>query len=92
MTAAPLNAVLTTFSNAADEEVAAAELAEKAEPKNGAILDTLAHLVYENGDLDRAIELQKRAVKNAGPQLDEIEPFLKELEAKKKKKESDEGS
>ena len=34
MTAAPPNAVLSTFSNAADEEVAAAELAAKLKNPN----------------------------------------------------------
>ncbi|MDG1873192.1 MAG: redoxin domain-containing protein [Mariniblastus sp.] len=76
----------------------AAEYAAKAEPKNGAILDTLAHFTYlVDEDLDKAIEIQKRAVANAGPQVDDIKPFLDELlkekktgkKKKKKKTESD---
>ena len=59
----------------------AAELGVKSSPKNGAILDTLAHLLYETGDLDRAIEVQEMAVENAGEMIDDIEPFLKKLKA-----------
>ena len=57
-------------------------------PEDGAILDTLAHLLYETGDLDRAIEVQEKAVENAGEMIDEIQPFLKQLQAEKKKKEA----
>lgn len=65
--------------------------AAKAEPKNGAILDTLAHYIYiVDEDLDRAIEVQRKAVKNAGQQLENLRPFLTELlrekETGKKKK------
>ena len=76
----------------------AAEYAAKAEPKSGAILDTLAHYIYiVDEDLDKAIETQKKAVEFAGPQLAEIKPFLDELmkekktgkKPKKKKVESD---
>ena len=47
----------------------------------------LAHLVYAGGDLDRAIELQEKAVKFAGSQAAEIEPFLEKLRTEKSKKE-----
>jgi thiol-disulfide isomerase/thioredoxin len=76
----------------------AAEYAAKAEPKSGAILDTLAHLIYVvDQDLDRAIEIQKKAVEHAGPQLRELHSFLNQLKKeketgkkpKKKKTESD---
>ena len=74
-----------------------AEYAAKAEPESGAILDTLAHMVYVvEGDLDRAIEVQTKALEHAGAQKGEIEPFLKQLkkeketgEKPKKKKKSD---
>ena len=65
----------------------AAEVAVKAAPEEGAVLDTLAHLVYAGGDLDRAIELQEKAVKFAGSQAAEIEPFLEKLRTEKSKKE-----
>ncbi len=76
-----------------DEEMlqaamAAAEMGVKNAPEDGAILDTLAHLLYETGDLDRAIEVQEKAVENAGEMIDEIQPFLKQLQAEKKKKEA----
>jgi thiol-disulfide isomerase/thioredoxin len=63
-----------------------AEMAVKAEPENGAILDTLAHLVYEQGDIDRAIELQEKAVKfcDDNEMLADMEKFLEELKSKKK--------
>jgi len=65
--------------------------AAKAEPKSGAILDTLAHYIYiVDEDLDKAIEVQRKAVEHAGEQLEEIQPFLDELlkekETGKKKK------
>ena len=68
-----------------------AEYAAKAEPKSGAILDTLAHYIYiVDEDLDEAIKVQKKAVEHAGSQLDDIKPFLDELlkekETGKKKK------
>lgn len=74
-----------------DKEVLAAatelaELAVKAEPENGAILDTLAHLVCEQGNLDRAIELQEKAVKVVDDESRaDVEAYLEELKAKKEK-------
>ena len=67
---------------------AAAEMAEKAlkfRPKSGAVNDTVAHFVYLlDGDLDRAIKLQKFAIKNsADTQLEELEDFLKFLKKEK---------
>lgn len=64
--------------------VVAAEQAVALEPNNGGILDTLAHLYDLQGELDKAIETQKKAVENAGDLEDELQGFLKELEAKKK--------
>ena len=68
-----------------------AEYAAKAEPESGAILDTLAHYIYVvDEDLDKAIEVQRKAVEYAGVQLEDIKPFLDELlkekETGKKKK------
>lgn len=62
-----------------------AEAAVKADPDNGAILDTLAHFIYVvDGDLDKAIEVQKKAIANGGPQRNELTAFLKQLMEEKK--------
>ena len=46
-----------------------AQMAADAMPESGAILDTLAHLVYVvDEDLDKAIEIQEQAVRHAGSQ------------------------
>lgn len=58
---------------------AAAEKAVKAQPKNAAILDTLAHLVYVGGDLQRAIKIQTDAVKYQDPPSEDISSFLQKL-------------
>lgn len=69
---------------------AAVVVAEKAvakSPDSGPILDTLAHLVYTQGNLDRAIELQSKAVKNAPEGMQEdLQAFLDELKKEKAKK------
>lgn len=57
----------------------AAELAVAASPTDGAILDTLGHLLYQSGNIDRAIEIQTRAVENASEMKAEIEPLLKKM-------------
>jgi tetratricopeptide (TPR) repeat protein len=66
---------------------AAAEKAVESDPENGMILDTLAHLLHMQGDLDRAIELQTKAVDNAGdaPEsaVEEMSAFLKKLKKEK---------
>lgn len=87
-----------------DEVLAAAkkmaEAAVKAEPDSGAILDTLAHLIYVvDGDLEKAIEIQTKAVESATSEDEaaQLKPFLEQLKeekksgkkAKKKKSESD---
>lgn len=64
------------------------EMAEKAlefSPNSGAVNDTVAHFVYLlDGDLDRAIKLQKFAIKNsADTQLEELDDFLKFLKKEK---------
>lgn len=62
----------------------AAEKAVAKEPDNGPILDTLAHLTYLAGNLDRAIELQTKAIKSAPDQLKEdMQAFLDELKKEK---------
>jgi len=67
--------------------VVAAEKAVAKEPENGPILDTLSHLVYTQGNLDRAIELQTKAVKNAPAEMKEdLQAFLDELKQEKSKK------
>jgi thiol-disulfide isomerase/thioredoxin len=63
----------------------AAEKAVKLDPNNGAVLDTLAHLVYFQGDLDKAIEIQTKAAK-LEPGVDEIESFLERLKKEKASK------
>ena len=59
-----------------------AEKALKFHPKSGAVNDTMAHFAYLlDGDLERAIKLQKIAIENSGDtQADELEKFLKFLE------------
>jgi thiol-disulfide isomerase/thioredoxin len=70
--------------------LAAAERAVDAEPKNSAIIDTLAHLVHLSGDLDRAITLQTDAVKNSasvpGESAQGMADFLQQLKDEKAKK------
>lgn len=63
----------------------AAEYAVKASPEEGAILDTLAHLLHLQGDLDRAIEVQTKAVKHGGEMVEDIQSYLDELLEEKKK-------
>lgn len=70
--------------------LAAAERAVDADPKNAAIVDTLAHLVHLSGDLDRAITLQTDAVKNSANAPPEsaqgMADFLQQLKDEKAKK------
>ncbi len=62
-----------------------AEAAVKADPDNGAILDTLAHFIYVvDGNLDKAIEVQQKAIANGGPQKNELMAFMKQLQEEKK--------
>ncbi len=65
-------------------DVAMAATAAAAEKSGGeekaSVIDTLAHLTFFNGDLDKAIELETAAAKLAGARDKEfIEGFLKEL-------------
>jgi thiol-disulfide isomerase/thioredoxin len=66
--------------------IAAGEKAVKLMPESGAILDTLAHLVHMAGDLDRAIELQSKAVKCEDGDQEEVKAFLEELKKEKASK------
>ncbi len=70
-----------------DGAVAIAEKAVATEPKNSMIIDTLAHLVYLKGDLDRAIELQTKAVEEPGEGVTVSEDMTAFLEQLKKEKE-----
>ena len=53
-----------------------AEQAVKARPDDGRILFTLARVYHQNGNLDKAIETQKKAMENAGEFRERIAPFL----------------
>ena len=64
----------------------AAQNAVESSPNDGAILDTLGHLLYYSGELDQAIEVQTRAVENAGDMKDEIAPLLKKMLKEKAEK------
>ena len=62
----------------------AAETAVAKEPDSGPILDTLAHLAHLAGNLDRAIELQTKAIKTAPDELKEdMQVFLDKLKEEK---------
>ena len=69
---------------------AAAHAAGKAvakSPNNGPILDTLAHLLYLQGNLDQAIEFQTNAVENGPEDMKaDLQSFLDELKKEKAKK------
>ena len=73
-----------------DAAAAAAQIAVDKQPKNGMILDTLAHLLHHQGKLDEAIEWQTKAVENSGEASDEIkegiESYLNELTKEKAEK------
>jgi thiol-disulfide isomerase/thioredoxin len=60
-----------------------AEAAVAAAPEEGAILDTLAHLLHAQGKLDQAIEVQEKALKNPGEAEAEIKEFLATLKQEK---------
>ncbi|MFO0944031.1 MAG: hypothetical protein U0930_25120 [Pirellulales bacterium] len=64
--------------------IEAAEKAVKLAPKDGAVLDTLAHLLELKGDLDKAIELQKKAVE-LSPEVPQLKSYLKQLQSDKAK-------
>lgn len=89
-----LNAVAWSIYEAAkdDEEfskelIAAAMLAAQkavdAQPGNGPVLDTLAHLTYLSGDLDKAIELQTKALEDPQSAEEEMKAFLEMMKQEK---------
>lgn len=59
---------------------AASRAAELTEEKNGSVLDTLARVYYEQGNLQEAIEWQKKAAA-ASPDMKPIAETLKKYEA-----------
>ncbi|NBV45797.1 MAG: TlpA family protein disulfide reductase [Planctomycetia bacterium] len=63
--------------------VVAAERGLVLEPKNGNLLDTLAHLYAQQGDLEKALATQRKALENASEASTEsIRDYLEELEVK----------
>jgi thiol-disulfide isomerase/thioredoxin len=68
--------------------IAASEKAMAARPDDGMVIETVAHLYYLSGNLDKAIELQKKAIENPGEAtediLEDMKSYLKKLEAEKK--------
>jgi thiol-disulfide isomerase/thioredoxin len=64
------------------------EAAEKADAESrAAIQDTLAHLYFLTGDIEKAIEVQKKAIEGAGEEMkEELKAFLEKLESEKNKK------
>ncbi len=69
---------------------AAAQKAADSEPENASILDTLSHLLYVGGDLDKAIEVQTKAVEFGSDHPDIVE-FLKELKAEASEDKAEDG-
>jgi thiol-disulfide isomerase/thioredoxin len=65
--------------------VFASEKSIEAKPNSGPFLDTLAHLVHLQGDLDRAIELQTKAVADPDTSAEQIDAFLEQLKEEKAK-------
>jgi len=68
--------------------LAASEKAMAGRPDDGMVIDTVAHLHHLSGNLDKAIELQKKAIENPGQAtediIDDMKSYLKKLEAEKK--------
>lgn len=59
---------------------------EVSESKDGAIIDTLAHVYAANGDFANAVKYEKLAVENAPEEMkEELQKTLAEFEAKLKK-------
>jgi thiol-disulfide isomerase/thioredoxin len=50
--------------------------AEITEYKDGSVLDTLARVYYQAGDLDKAIEWQEKAVANGGEMAEQLQESL----------------
>lgn len=64
----------------------------EAEPNNGSMLDTLAHLEHVRGNLDRAIEVQTKAIANADNPSPGMAEFLKQIQAEKMDESADESA
>ncbi|MEY4567194.1 MAG: Thiol-disulfide oxidoreductase ResA [Planctomycetota bacterium] len=66
----------------------ASEAVEKADAESrAAIQDTLAHLHFLTGDIEKAIEVQKQAIEGAGEEMkEELKAYLEKLESEKNKK------
>jgi thiol-disulfide isomerase/thioredoxin len=63
--------------------VAAAEGGLKLEPTNGNLLDTLAHLQAQQGQLEKALATQQKALEHASEaSMESIRGYLEELEVK----------
>ncbi|MEQ8849509.1 TlpA disulfide reductase family protein [Botrimarina sp.] len=74
----------------------AAEAALELEGPKGSLLDTIAHLQHELGNLDRAIEVQSRAVEqeeiaNNPAAKEQLQQYLEELKAERDGGEQAEG-
>ncbi len=59
-------------------------------PTDGMILDTYAHLLYRQGKLDQAIEVQSKAVENLNGAPDDVAAEMKEFLATLKKEKAEE--
>jgi thiol-disulfide isomerase/thioredoxin len=60
---------------------AARRASELTKDENGAILDTVANIYYKQGDMNKALKYQRKAVKHAeGPMLEELQKKLQEYE------------
>ena len=68
--------------------LAGAEMADKDQPNDTYLLGTLAHVAHANGDLNRAIEVLKKAIKHADEESvvhtkAALEKFTQEIETQK---------
>ena len=62
--------------------IGAAQKAAALVPNEGSVHDTLAHLLAIKGDLPAALAAQRKAAAHAGDQAEQINAYLKELEAR----------
>ena len=63
-----------------DAAINAAEIAVEKSSDKTPMMDTLSHLVYLQGDVDRALEIQEEAVKVSKRTWPEVNAFLKKLQ------------
>lgn len=71
-------------------QTAAAAADTTAIERKGMILDTVAHLQFELGNLDEAIAIQTQAAELGGEQSDAVNKYLAELQAIKKSQKEEE--